>query len=237
MKKKDEAQEILPSLSLAETAYIQMNLNLSRKILGNILESKNAVVDDKVIAEQRLALQDWMFYRDYYSAISKLQHADSLKVKCSTWQVLSRIEREAGHSDEAQSAARKAFELAESEPDKEESGILLSNAIYSQSIQDLREGKKLHNKLLDEANNILNDILDREPGHPMASKLLIGISLLRQDGPLALKAWHYYFNIPLQQGADGLLSEPCKTLDALLPDWKGCILSQDKAEKLVLALA
>ena len=91
------------------------------------------------------------------------------------------------------------IELAESEPDKEESGILLSNAIYSQSIQDLREGKKLHNKLLDEANNILNDILDREPGHPMASKLLIATSLLRQDGPLALKAWHYYFNIPLQQ--------------------------------------
>jgi predicted nucleic acid-binding Zn-ribbon protein len=237
MTKKDEAQATLPSLSSAETAYIQMKLDLSRKILERVLVADNTVVEDKVKAEQQLALQDWKFHKDYNSAILRLHHADFLEVKCSTWQVRSRIEREVGHYDEAQSAARKALELAESESDKVESTILLSDAIYNQNIQELLEGKKLHNRLLDEANHVLDDILDREPGHPKASKLLLGISLLRQDGPSVLKAWRYYFHIPLQQDAQGLLSEPCKTLDALLPDWKGCVLSQDKVEKLVLALA
>jgi hypothetical protein len=226
------------AIEAAETAYIQMNLDLSRRTLEKVWADADSIVEDRVNAAQKLAIQDWKFFMDYDGASARLKQAEALGVKKSvTWQTLSRIAREHGNHEEAQAAARKAIKTAESEAEKRASQIALAQAIHDQAIQNRNQGKKPDRSLLNEAHKALRTVLAEEPGLPAASRLLLGISLLRQDGPTALKAWHDFFFISGQQNATGLLSAPEKTLQQILPKWDGQFLSSDDMESLILSLA
>ncbi|UCF16467.1 MAG: hypothetical protein JSW59_03220 [Phycisphaerales bacterium] len=228
---------IHPSVNSADTAYAKMNLDLSRKILECVLAESSTTIDDRHSALERLAIQDWKFYKDYDSARTRLQDALRLGFKQSeTWQTLSRIERESGHYRQARSAARSGIETAESESQKNASRLLFAQAVHDQLIENSREKKELDEKLLNEGHRMLTKVLDAEPGQPDASMFLLGISLLRRDGPTALKAWRFYFHIPSDQSATGVLERPGKTLDCLLPRWEGANLSLDELTRVALAL-
>ena len=228
---------IHPSVNSADTAYAKMDLDLSRKILKRVLADSSTTIDDRHSAVQRLAIQDWKFYKDYDSARTRLQKALQLGFKQSeTWQTLSRIERESGHYRQARSTARSGIETAESESQKNASLLLFAWAVHDQLIDNFREQKELDEKLLNEGHRMLTEVLAAEPGQPDASMFLLGISLLRRDGPTALKAWRFYFHIPSNQPATGVLERPGETLDHLLPRWEGDNLSQDELTRVALAL-
>ena len=228
---------IHPSVNSADTAYAKMDLDLSRKILKRVLANSSSTIDDRHSALQRLAIQDWKFYRDYDSARTQLQDAFQLGFKQSeTWQTLSRIERESGHYRQARSAARSGIKTAEGESQKNASRLLFAWAVHDQFIENFREQQELDKKLLNEGHHMLTEVLAAEPGEPDASMLLLGISILRRDGPSALKAWRFYFHIPSDQSATGILENPGKTLDHLLPRWDGDNLSQDELVRVALAL-
>ncbi len=228
---------IHPSVNSADTAYAKMNLDLSRKILKRVLADSSTTIDDRHSAIKRLAIQDWKFYKDYDSAKTRLQDALQLGFKQSeTWQALSRIERESGHYRQARSAARRGIETAESESQKNASRLLFGRAVHDQLIENFREKKELDEKLLDEGHRMLTEVLAVEPGQPDASMFLLGISILRRDGPTALKAWRFYFHIPSDQSATGVLEKPGKTLDYLLPRREGDNLSEGELRRVALAL-
>jgi hypothetical protein len=226
------------SIEAAETAWMQMNLKLSRKNLENVWAYAGSSAEDKAKAAQMLAIQDWKFFREYDAALARIKQAIALGVNQSvTWQALSRIARENGAYSEARDAAIKAIEAAKSESQKRDSQILLAHGIHDQAINSLSHDKEPGRDLLNEAHHILTGVLTEEPGHPAASKLLLGISLLRRDGPTALNAWRYFFFIPANQTPAGLLNEPGKVLNRILPKWRGQTLSPKERETLVLALA
>jgi hypothetical protein len=226
-----------PSLQSADAAYMKLDLVLSRRILNDILSDSRATIEDHVCALQRLAIQDWKFDRDYELARTRLQGALRCGVKRSdTWQVLSRIERESGHCPQARTAARNALQTAQDESQARAAQLLLAWTDHDQLLETLRREKTLEPLLLQEAHQTLTDILAAEPGHLEASMLLLGVSLLRQDGPTALRAWRSYFSIPSGQSARGVLEEPGRTLSRLLPRWWEDGLSQDECMQLALAL-
>jgi hypothetical protein len=226
------------SVEAAETAWMQMSLDLSRKNLEKVWEDNRSSVEDRVKAAQMLAIQNWKFLRDYAAASDRIKQADALGIKQSlTWQTMSRIARENGHFSDARDAAIKAIEAAESESEKSESLILLADAIHDQAINMLHSGQKPDRDSLDEAGRLLTAVLAEEPGRPVASKILFGISLLRRDGPGALKAWHNFFLVPENEAAPGLPAEPGRALNRILPKWQGQVLSVENQESLILAVA
>ena len=101
------------TIEYANAAYDQFELQKSRKILEAILLTDNVQNDVKCEALRKLAHQDWKYYQDYQLALKKLLQADSIgKSRFDTWQLISRIEREAKNFNQAKDAAFKAKELA-----------------------------------------------------------------------------------------------------------------------------
>lgn len=184
----------MPSIEEGNSAVAQMNLELSRNIFQVIAESKKSTVKDKVKAFQNLAVQDWRFYQDINSARQKLYKADSIGIdRTGSWRLLSRIDCEAGNYSEAQAAVRKAEELAEKDEDFKNAKIAFARATHDQAIQIFKQGLPINVNLLSEALKELKNILQKEPGEPSASELLLGISLLLNNGPEAMFAWRSYF--------------------------------------------
>jgi hypothetical protein len=234
--KGDEVRK--STIETARSAWMQMDLEKSRSTLENVWANTAASVDDRVMAAQMLAIQDWKFFKDYATASERVKQADALGEKRSiTWQAMSRVARENGSYPVARDAAIKAVEAAENNSEKRVSQILLARAIHDQAMNELDLGEKPDKESLDDAHRLLTDVLTGEPGHPAASRLLLGISLMRCDGPSALKAWRYFFMIPENDSAPGLLAEPGQVLNQILPKWNGQILSTQDQESLVRAIA
>lgn len=222
----------------AESAYFAMDLGSSRRILLRLIESKSVPPKDVAGALRRLAIQDWLFYRDYAAAEKRLRQADSLGVERSaTWTAMSRIAGEAGHYGEAQAAARKAMELAESKTQTGTATVALSKAVLEEAADSLEKGGQPDAARLDKAHRMMSAILLEEPGEYRASKILLGISLLRRDGPTALSAWRHYFHLRSGQAANGVLEDPGKDLNAVLGAWNGSGLARQDRIRLVSALA
>ncbi len=226
------------TLNSAENAYIQMKLNLSQKILTHILENDSSSRDERVTAAQHLAEQEWLCYRDYQRAKALLRRADSLCIKrWATWQMLGLIERENGQYSNAYTAEELALKYAESEAEKSDSKVSLAQTIHDQCMSTIIGGKQPDSDLLNTAHMLLQNVLDEEPGQPAASELLLGISLMRHDGPTALKAWRYYFLIPSEDSAKNILAEPGRILGILLSRCQNKSLSLEEHLQLILALA
>jgi hypothetical protein len=217
---------------------MQMDLDESRAILNCVLEDSNSSIDNKVRAFQSLAMQDWLFYQDRNNAIGRLREADSLGIKrCATWQIVSRVERESDHFLEAQEAARSALLFARGTSDTLNSQILLAQAIHDECVHCLKDSIPVNRNLLREASELLHSVLEKEPGRPLPSQLLFGISLFLDDGPTALKAWCSYFHLLPGESIPNPLKEPAEILTKLLSTWKERSLLPQERAQLVLALA
>jgi hypothetical protein len=215
-----------------------VDLDLSRRILERLLEDPDASLEDKVRAEQKLARQDWKFHRDISAARARLARADARGVKrFDSWLILSRIEREARHFDAAGEAAKSALHHAKSRSQTKDARIQLANTVLLQAMTGQKEAGNYDRRLLSEASADLSEILAEEPGHREASTLLLGAALLLDHGPTALWAWRSYCHIPEGRSAQGLMSEPGRALDRLLPVWQRRRLTRRQQEELVLALA
>jgi tetratricopeptide (TPR) repeat protein len=226
-----------PSLAAADVAYMKLDLAQSRKILNGVLNDGRTAPEDRVAALQRLALQDWKFERDYEQARIRLQDALGRGVNRSgTWQTLSRVERESGHYAAARAAAQSALQTAQNQSEIHAAQLLFARAAHEQLMDDARHQRPLESELLQETHTTLTAMLTAEPGDPEASVLLLGVSLLRRDGPTALKAWRSYFSIPAGQAARGILERPGGTLDRLLPRWQGSDLAPEERTELAVAL-
>jgi hypothetical protein len=106
---------------------MKLDLAQSRQILDGILNDRHATPEDRVMALQRLALQDWKFDRDYERARTRLQEALRYGGRRSaTWQALSRIERESGHYASARASAPSAIRMAQDKSEIRASQLLLA---------------------------------------------------------------------------------------------------------------
>ena len=226
------------TIESADVAYNQLDLKKSRTILNAMLKNDSLDHTTKCKVLQRLAHQDWKYFKDYSQAKNRALHADSLACdQFETWMILSRIERESKHFQEALLSAERAENYAESEKEKDAAKLAYAQAVYDFSINNLKLNTSVDTAMLEQALNILVGMLETNVGKPKPSKLLLGIALLRNNGANVLKAWKSYFHIQDISRTQPYLANAATELSSICSTWEGQNLSLEKQEQLILALA
>ena len=231
------AQDDEISVESADAAYIGLDLEKSYSILETLIDNGDAGDEDMCRALRKLALMDWKYYRRYEQARDRLLTADSLASEPSvTWSLMARIEREKEDYTAALLAAERAIEHARSGKEKDKAVVEYAKTVYRWSADKPEQQEAVDKELLDKASAMLNDVLDRNFGSPKASRLLIGIALLRNDGPSVLRAWRSYFHVPDMQNAYAYMSEASSQMYESCSELNGEPLNRRQKEKLIQAL-
>ncbi len=226
------------AIESADIAYDQLDLNKSRTILNAMLENDSLKGETKCEVLQKLAFQDWKYFKDYQSAKNRLLAADSIDtLKTKTWNILARIERESGNYQNSLSASENAEKYAKSKAEKTRAKIEYAKTVYDLSINKLNNIIPLDTSLLTKTSDLLTEILESNMGSPEPSKLLLGISLLRNNGHNVILAWKSYFHIADINNTYPYLADAAKDLNEICERWDGEKLPVEKQEKLILALS
>ena len=235
-----------PSLEEAETAHIQLDLKRTGRVLEAVLDDEASSAEDRAVALRRLAVLDWRFYLDDDRARDRLQQADGLAVeRFETSLARARLETAARNYRDAQLAARQAIAMADTRTEVKEARIAFARAAMTEALSQLRgtalaggnPSADLDVSLLREASDMMEEVLNGEPGLLAPSSLQLGLALALEDGPRALAAWRLYYRVPPGEPVDGLFREAGATLERILPGWADRPLSGSEREGLVLALA
>ncbi len=226
------------SIESADAAYNQLDLEQSRMILNAMLEDDSLNNENKCKVLQRLALQDWKYLKNFELAKNRLMTADSIGVsKSKTWNTLSRIEREAGNYQNAIAASENAEKYAESDSEKINAKLEYAQTVYDLSLNNISNDIHIDTVLLAKTSGILVEILELNMGSPKPSKILLGISLLQNNGANVIKAWKSYFHIQDIKDVNSYLAIAANNLNEVCENWNGEPLLQENREKLILALA
>ncbi len=226
------------TIASSDAAYDHFDLKESHAILEFILTIDTIQIEQKCEALRRLAHQDWKYYQNYALAKERLLKADSIgSGKYETWMLISRIEREAQHANEALYAALKARAFAQSENEVDKANTTYANGVYASSLDQLTKGKAIDTSLLTKTSKLLSEVLETDAGLPVPSKLLLGIALLNNDGDNVIKAWQSYFQIQDIQQVSPYLRGSAKKLKQVCENWNGNKLSGSNQEVLIDALS
>lgn len=226
------------SLEAAENAYFQLDVHKAIDIYERLLRDPATPKRDQTRALRHLARIEWKFHKDGEIARDLLRKALELGDDLfEAYGYLSRIEMEAGNYTAARQAVRNMEMTARSKTQQKTTDILFAASVLgaSEGTPEIRAGKD--EPELREAMTRLSRLLDEEPGESASSKLLLGIALRCNHGPMALKAWRSYYHLPANESAEGVMAEPCETLCTLLPAWQDRPLKREECRKLAFALA
>lgn len=222
----------------ANKAYNTFKLEESRSIYEEIIKDPNAAVADKVTALQRLAQQDWKIYLNRQAALKKIGQALSLKEdRSSSYQLRGKINKESGYYKDAMSDADDAIRTSSNETQKQNAELLKASIIHDQNMERAKNDKSIDKKQLKAASALLNNLLDKQPGRPAPAELLIGVSILLDDGPSLLKAWKSYFFIQDEKNINGVLAPAYNSLQYILPVWVDRTLTYKDIKSVIMALA
>ncbi|MEL7124547.1 MAG: hypothetical protein AAFO07_34255, partial [Bacteroidota bacterium] len=226
------------TIASSDAAYDHFNLKESHTILESILTIDTIQSEQKCNALRRLAHQDWKYYQNYALAKERLLKADAIgSEKYETWMLISRIERESQHSNEALHAALKARKFAQSVNEVNRANTEYANGVYVSTVNQLTKGEAIDSSLLTKTSKLLSKVLETDAGLPVPSKLLLGIALLTNDGDNVLKAWQSYFQIQDLQQVSPYLKDSAKKLNQVCENWNGNKLSVSNQEMLIDALS
>lgn len=225
------------SIEAADNSYNQLELQKSRNMYEALLKLDSLEVKKRSKAFRMLALQDWKYYREYDSAKKRIRQADSTEpANVKNWQILSRIERESEHFSNAITAAQKAIDVAKSVPEKINAQTEYAQVVHDLSLYNLKNHQTVDNLLLVKASNMLQELLQKNPGYPLPSRLLLGLALMQKNGKAALFGWQSYFHIADRNTASAYLKETAKNLSIVLPKLDGNALTDSDRELLALTL-
>jgi len=225
------------SIEAADNSYNQLALQESRTMYEALVKLDSLEVKKRSKAFRMLALQDWKYYREYESAKKRIRQADSVEpANVKNWQLLSRIERESEHFSNAITAAQKAIDVAKSVPEKINAQTEYAQVVHDLSLYNLKNHLAADNLLLAKASNMLQELLQKNPGYPLPSRLLLGLALMQKNGKAALFGWQSYFHIADLNTASAYLKETAKNLSMVLPKLDGNALTDSDRELLALTL-
>lgn len=226
------------TIASSDAAYNQFNLKESHSILESILLNDTIQREQKCIALRRLAHQDWKYYQNYALAKERLLRADSMgSERYETWLLISRIERESKHIDEALHAAVKARGFAQSENEVNKANTEYAKGAYASLVDQLSKGEAIDTSLLVKTSQLLSKVLETDAGLPVPSRLLLGIALLSNDGDQVMKAWQSYFQIQDIQQISLYLKDAAEKLNQVCKNWSGNKLPVSNQEVLIDALS
>lgn len=214
-----------------------MQLKESNLLFKKVVSDTNATKEDRCRALRQLAIQDWKFYKNYETAIEKLDQAEALGAYASeTWIVRNRVEVGSKNFEKALMAAKRSIELSASKADKVYATYKYCQTLLRQALYLLKANKPIDRALLLDASQRLQDILAKRPTHVHAAETLLGIALLCEDGPLALQAWLSYFRFASVESVYAYLQPVATSLQKILPKWSNSPLRMDQTISLAQSL-
>lgn len=226
------------TIESSDVAYDHFKLKESHTILTTILAIDSIQAEQKCKALRKLAHQDWKYYQDYALAKERLLKADSMGYeKYETWMLISRIERESQHAQEALHAAIKAREFAQSDNEVNKANTKYAHAVFASSLDRLKMGEGIDRNLVQKTTKLLSQVLETDAGLPEPSKLLLALALLSNEGDKVIQAWQSYFQIQNIQQVSPYLRLSAEKLDQVCKNWKGNELSVTNQEVLIDALS
>ena len=224
-------------LQAAYKAEGSLQLENSRNLFLEVILNDTATKEEQCKALRSLAIQDWKFYKDYDAAIKRLLKADSIgDYRSETWIVAHRIELEARNYTKAMEAAKKSMEIAASSADKIYAQYKYCSAVLKQALFQLDNHIEPNSVLLKEASDMLQEIVTINPTHVNAAETLLGISLLRTDGDMALKGWLSYYRFSDIESVYEYFKEPATQLKTILSKWNTTPLNTEEKITLIKAL-
>lgn len=214
----------------ADQAFFNYDLPGSAAAIREIIQAPQTNPKDLARAYRTLATRDWQFYRNYPLAVHHIDSALRQSTDSqSAYALLSDISISAGRDKASLSAASKALSSARTSTEWQSAALVYAHAAYAASMHS----RKPDTALLSKAASLLVAVLDQMPGHPQAAKQLIGISILKKDGPLVLAGWNGYFHFSGAGTVWEYQQKNAAILSGVLPQWNG---TTDN-EKIAAALA
>ena len=222
-----------PNLQAAYQAQgalaLQESISLFKKVSTNTSASKK----DRCEALRELAIIEWKHYKNYDKALSYLKIADSIgDYRSETWLKILRVELDVKHYTNALKAGEKAINLSESKSDKTYAKYKYCRVILNEAIHQLNNKKVFSAKKLSEAALLLQEVLAVNPTHVNAADVLLGISLMLEDGETAMTSWLTYNRFSDVNSAYDYFKPTAKQLSTIFNMWKRGAL--DKASQVAL---
>lgn len=225
------------TLMAALKAQGSLQLEKSHALFESVVANPKASKEDRCEALRELAIQDWKVRKDYDQAKRRLLLADSLGgYRSETWLKLLRVEEESTHFSAARDAGLKAILLSVSKADKTYAQYKYANVILQEAIAQVNKGSAFDVQLVADASEMVQEVLQINPTNTEAAAILLGVSLLRNDGDTAYKAWLSYFRFSNAAQAYSYLKEPSLQLERLLVNQDIGTLTDTQKYELIIAL-
>jgi len=226
------------SLEIADSLFKQYQLNDSHNAYLKMANDPSYSTSVRAKAYQKFAEQEWKFYKHYDDAISTLRVGAVLKTDLFGINLLgANISEQAGKYQSAQLKAEEALKLAANDIERINAGISFARIIHDESFDKKTRGLALYVQALRKASIILDNVLQKQPGNPDASELLVGISLLLKDGNAVLNAWKSYYLVSDEQKINQVLKPGYGLLKSRLANWKGAALSTEAMKTTAIGFA
>ncbi|MFL5384598.1 MAG: hypothetical protein ACJ8GN_18910 [Longimicrobiaceae bacterium] len=216
-------------------AFSQHRLKDARVVLDSAAAGRATRPAERTIAEQMLALLAWRYDGDLARGREHYRRALRVPVRrANAWAGLSRLEVEAGRTEEGRKAALRGVAAAETLDDSVFVGTQLGAAAAEPALATALSRRPLaaaDTAALRAALAVLRPLVAANPGLLKASRVQLTAALLLDDGPAALAAFRSYYLTALGQPGS-LVDEPERVLARVLPAWRG--RAAPPAERLTL---
>lgn len=225
------------TLQAAAEEYARYDLAGSRRLYGEVLADPQASPADRESAALALAHDAWVFDHDAVSARKLLDAALVHAVHPSAVLVArGQVTLDSGAPSEAVADAERALAVAREPGPRSEATLLFARVAAALHPPGAAVDPSAA-PMLRRAAALLVAFLDRQPGQPEASALLLGVGLALGDGPLAFDGWRSYFFVAEDSAVPSVLAHAYAVLRAQLPGWHGQALEDADRRALVTALA
>jgi hypothetical protein len=228
------ASEFLTDAAEADFAN---DLELTRTILLRAVAAEGPA-DDIAEAERRLARLAWKYHLEFEEAVGWLEKATSRGVDLfETWCERVRLELKRGDFDAARWAAVQAGTGAETRSQRQAARAVLAEVVVEEATVRRLEGKPIDDGLIEQALEVLSDLVQAEPGDLGPSRLLVAVALLRDDPPAVIEGWRSFYHVAPGSPAPNQVAEAGLSLERLMATWQGAESSAESRAAVVVALA
>ncbi len=225
-----------PAFLRAESAFMRHDLVAAEPAYREVLAT-DTVTQHRVTAAVTLASLAWRVRGDTVAANRWLRQAPGGRGRFAAARERARMRLAFGDVTGARAAAHRAAQAATTAAERLDAEVLLGRVVIEPALAArLGTGSAaVGSGVLTATVARLLAAVERSPGALEPARLLVAGAILAENGPAALTGWRSYYPIDTGDTVTGVLAEPRRALDSLLPRLRPERAAPD--ERLIIAHA